>query len=78
MLINLFSLGDLENNLGNSGVKTSKRIDGTKIDSAVKQKPFIVDFTIMSDTEISRRASPNNCEEGSFFPDPNSNTKIHL
>ncbi len=74
LLINLFSLGDLENNLGNSGVKTSKTIDGTEIGrTLVKQKPFIVDFTIMSDTEISRRASPDNCEAGLFFPDPNSN-----
>jgi len=67
LLINLLCLADLKDNLGNSGVKTSAIIDG-----ALKQKPFIVDFTIMSDTEISRRASPNNCEEGSFFPDPNS------
>lgn len=66
LLINLLCLGDLEKNLGNSGVKTSAIKDGT-----LKQKPFIVDFTIMSDTEISKRASPNNCEEGSFFPDPN-------
>ncbi|MDA9573374.1 hypothetical protein N9R48_00400 [Rickettsiales bacterium] len=68
LIMKLFCLGDLENNLGNSGFETLTKEDNTK-----EQKPVILDFTILNETAISRKASPNNCEEGSYFPDPNYN-----
>jgi|TARA_Y100000389_G_scaffold205147_1_gene264146 hypothetical protein len=68
LIMKLFCLGDLENNLGNSGFETLTKEDNTK-----EQKPVILDFTILNETAISRRASPDNCEAGIFFPDPNYN-----